>query len=79
MKQNQSEVFSFYLEKKGSSFIDIFHFYSDKLLVNPGEHKQMVLKISCPNINYLEHTLITLTIEAPNRGQLEIAIKSQGH
>ena len=36
----------------------------------------MVLKISCPNVNYLEHTLITLTIEAPNRGQLEIAIKS---
>ena len=54
----------------------IFHFYSEKLFVNPGEHKQMVLKISCPSINYLEHTLITLTIEAPNRGQLEIAIKS---
>jgi len=47
-----------------------------ELIINPGEQKQMVLKSNCPNINYLEHTLITLTLEAPNRGQLEIAIKS---
>ena len=36
----------------------------------------MVLQANCPKIKYLEHALITLTLEAPNRGQLEIAIKS---
>ena len=48
----------------------------DEVSIKLGEQKQLVLQADCPKIKYLEHALITLTLEAPNRGQLEIAIKS---
>ena len=62
-----------YSSQYGKHFLT---FNSEELVINAGEQKQMALKVNCPKINYLEHTLITLTLEAPNRGQLEIAIKS---
>jgi hypothetical protein len=51
-------------------------FDRDELSIKLGEQKQLVLQVNCPKIKYLEQALITLTLEAPNRGQLEIAIKS---
>ena len=48
----------------------------DEVSIKLGEQKQLVLQADCPKIKYLEHAQITLTLEAPNRGQLEIAIKS---
>lgn len=47
----------------------------DKSLL-PGENNKINIDVLCPNIKYLEHVLVTLTLDAPNRGQIEVAIKS---
>ena len=47
----------------------------DLVNVKPGTTETILMKVDCP-IKYLEHTLLTLTLDAPKRGDLEIVLES---
>ena len=41
-----------------------------------GETKDILINVKCQNIIHLEHVLVTVTIEAPKRGDVEVVLKS---
>ena len=46
------------------------------MIIQPGELKEIAIDLDCPKVNYIEHTLITLSLQTSNRGQMEITLKS---
>ena len=47
-----------------------------QLEVQAREALEIPIFVQCSDVRYIEHTLVTISIEAPIRGQLEIAIRS---
>ena len=48
----------------------------DLVNVKPGTTETILMKVDCPTIKYLEHTLLTLTLDTRKRGNLEIVLES---
>ena len=47
----------------------------DLVSIKPGKSETILMKVECP-IKYLEHTILTLTLDAKKRGELEIVLES---
>ena len=46
----------------------------DLIEIQGGETETISMKVECPKIGYLEHTILTLTLDASKRGQLGMLI-----